>query len=60
MTIDYAQHETNRRALGLAMLTSPNWRQHEAATAAAVETPMPAWRRLATWLARLLGIEGRA
>lgn len=58
MTIDYAQHETNRRALGLAMLASPNWRQCQAAAVA--QTPRPAWRRAADWLARALGIEGRA
>jgi len=45
-----------------AMVNSPEWKQREREAVAATEPAptQPTPRRLATWLARLLGIGGRA
>lgn len=56
MTVDYAQHELDRRALRVAMVESPNWRRRNGNPE---RRWRPAWRRAADWVLRVLGIGGR-
>lgn len=56
MTVDHAQHEMHRRALRMAMVASPNWRQRNGSPEPRWR---PAWRRAVDWLTAALGIGGR-